>query len=500
MTPFKRNGGGARLAGIAALLAAFIPVARASGPYEPTRESISAHQVPEWFEDAKFGMFIDWGLYSVAGWAPPSERGAIYPDWYVRRMYVDEIVRAYHARTWGAGFTRDDFIPLFTAKKYDPELLARIAKDSGMRYVVPFCKHHDGFCLCPSSLTDRNAMKMGPGRDLIQPLVAACRRAGLKFGFYQSLEEWEFPLLGGDGRLQMRIWNPEKGTTTIDPYDGGYLRGKIAGKRPLRDYARDYIVPQTLEFVERYDPDLLWFDGDWTETQEAFGTYSIVAAYYNRAVGRKEVAVNDRLGKTRGEAGDFYTSEYGEVEGKPFDFAKGLSHKWEECRGISQSFGYNRDDTDGSVLTATELVHMLAAIVARNGNLLLVVNLDGEGALPELQRARLSEIGRWLSINGEAIYGTRPWERAGDGPRVFFTRSKDGSELYAICFDWPAGSAVFHGVTARPGGEITMLGSRVSLKWSQEAGGLKVDVPGELGHPKPCEHAFVFRIPLPVKG
>ena len=484
--------------GFAALLAAVIPEVRASNLYKPTRESISTHQVPEWYEDAKFGMFIDWGLYSVAGWAPPRERGATYPDWYLHRMYVDQIFKEYHAQTWGAEFTRDDFIPLFMATKYDPDLLATIAKESGMKYIVPFCKHHDGFCLWPSSLTDRNAMKMGPKRDLIQPLVAACRKAGLKFGFYQSLEEWEFPTLTDGGRLQMRIWNPEKGTTVIEPYDEGFLRGRIIGKRPVRDYAEDYIVPQTLEFIKRYDPDLLWFDGDWTETQEAFGTYSIVAAYYNNAIGRKEVAVNDRLGKTRSEVGDFYTSEYGEVEGKPFDLAKGRSHKWEENRGIGQSFGYNRNDTETSVLAATELVHMLATIVARNGNLLLVVNLDGEGALPELQRARLSEIGRWLSINGEAIYGTRPWERADDGPRIFFTRSKDSTELYAICFDWPAGSITFHGVRARPGGEITMLGSKLPLKWSQETAGLKVNVPSELSNAKPCEHAFVFKIPLLV--
>ena len=246
-------------------------------------------------------------------------------------------------------------------------------------------------------------MDMGSKRDLIGPMVKACRRVGLKFGFYQSLEEWEFPLLASDGRLQMRIWNPEKGRTTVEPYDETFLRGKIAGKRPVHDYARDYILPQTMEFVRRYDPDILWFDGDWTETEEAFGTYSIVAAYYNQAAGRKEVAVNDRLGKTRGEVGDFYTSEYGGVEGKPFDLAKGRIHKWEENRGISQSFGYNRNDPAQSVITATDLVHMLVETVAHNGNLLLHREFGREGALPELQRVRLAEIGLWLSVNGEAI-------------------------------------------------------------------------------------------------
>jgi alpha-L-fucosidase len=500
MTHWGENDGRCFLFGIAALCAIGVAEVRAAETFMPTRESISTHSVPEWFEDAKFGMFIDWGLWSVAGWAPPAEHGPIYPDQYLHRMYSNAQYKAYHARVWGAGFSRDDFIPFFTGKKFDAELLAAIAKESGMKYIVPFCKHADGFCLWPSSFTDRNAMEMGPKRDLIRPLVTACRREGLKFGFYYNLEEFEFPVFNDDGQLQMRIWTPETRKTIIEPYDDGFGRGKITGKRPVRDYASGYIVPQALEFIQRYDPDLIWFDGAWTELPEALGTYAIVAAYYNQAIGRKNVAVNDRLG-IECDLGDFNTDEYGwAIGGKPFDFIKQHNHKWEECRGISQSFGYNRDDTEANVITAAELVQLLATVVARNGNLLLVVNLDGEGALPEVERVRLAEIGRWLSVNGEAIYGTRPWKRADDGPRIFFTRSKDSTELYAICFDWPAESATFHGVRARPGGEITMLGSRVSLKWNQAAADLRVNVPNELRNAKPCEHAFVFKIPLSVDG
>jgi alpha-L-fucosidase len=466
----------------------------AGDEYKATRESISTHAVPEWFEDAKFGMFIDWGLYSVAGWAPVPEKGATYPDWYVFRMYTDDRFKEYHAKTWGPKFTRDDFIPLFTAKAYDPDKLAQIAKDSGMRYVVPFCKHHDGFCLWPSQTTGRNAGEMGPKRDLIRPLVDACHRDGLKFGFYQSLEEWEYPLIGQDGKPHLRLWDT-KSPGRVVPYDAEALKGKIAGKRPVRDFTRDYLVPQTEEFIDRYDPDILWFDGDWTEDAETFNSYEMVAHFYNHASGRKEVVVNDRLGKTRSKVGDFYTSEYGAVHGKPFDLASGLRHTWEECRGISQSFGYNRQDNEKSIISGTQLIQMLANIVAYNGNLLLIVNLDGDGALPELEANRLAEIGKWLKVNGEAIYSTRPWQKAADGDRIRFTRSKDGSILYAICFDWPK-HLVLHGVSAEAGSQVQMLGTDAILKSHQEGQDLAVDVPEELEKSKPCDHAYVLKIRL----
>ncbi|MDR3217363.1 MAG: alpha-L-fucosidase, partial [Dysgonamonadaceae bacterium] len=154
------------------------------GPYSPDVNSIRTHTCPEWFRDAKFGMFIDWGLYSVAGWSPKREKGAMYPDWFMADMVHGKGHKEYVKKTYGDGFQPDDFIPMFTAENYQPEKLMQIAADAGMKYVIPFCKHHDGFCLWPSSYTDRDAMDMGPHRDLIRPLVNECSRLGLKFGFY----------------------------------------------------------------------------------------------------------------------------------------------------------------------------------------------------------------------------------------------------------------------------------------------------------------------------
>jgi alpha-L-fucosidase len=459
--------------------------------YEPTWESLARHEMPAWFEDAKFGMFVDFGLYSVAGWAPIPDKGPTYPDWYLHHMYGEW--RDYHVKTWGATFERDDFIPLFTAKAYDPEGLVRLARQAGMRYIVPFAKHHDGFCLWPSRTTGRDAGDLGPRRDLIGPLAQAARRHGLKLGFYTSLDEWEYPVKDAGGALKLRVWNSKRDATLVS-YDAAAVKGKIGGKIPVADYARDYLVPQTLEFIDRYDPDILWFDGDWTTDAEAYRSLEMVAYFYNRAAGRKEVVVNDRLGKTRGRRGDFYTSEYGLVHKQAFDLSKGAAHKWEENRGISQSFGWNRQDTEASVISATAFVHMLANIVAHNGNLLLIVNLDGDGALPKLQAQRLLEIGRWLDVNGEAIYETRPWKQAAEGESVRLTRSKDGRHVYAISLGWPGRTFRLKSVTPAPRSKITMLGVPRPLAWRRERGELVIDIPPALDERRPGDHAYTFKI------
>jgi alpha-L-fucosidase len=462
------------------------------GKWKPTPESIDAHQAPDWFLDAKFGMFIDWGLWSVAGWAPKKEKGAMYPDWYELRLDTDSAFIKYHEKNWGKDFKRDDFIPLFTARDYDPEKLVKLAADAGMKYVVPFSKHHGGFCLWPSAYTQRDAGDMGPRSDLIKPMVESCKKQGLKFGFYFSIEEWEYPLLDEKGNIKPRFWEIKNRPSLEE------LEKRAGGKIPVKDFAKDYIIPQAVEFIDQYDPDLIWYDGEWTTDVNELGTYEISSYFYNQAEGRKEVAVNDRYGikdgkRLRFERGDFFTSEYHSLT----DDSKKSNHAWEECRGISQSFGYNWQDTEDNVISSKAFIDMFVDIVAKGGNLLLIVNLDGQGALPELQEKRLIDIGKWLKVNGEGIYSTRSYAQQVEGP-VSYTQSKDGRYLYAILKDWPGIKLNLKGVHPIKNSKIEMLGNDQNLKWIDTTDGISIDLPSKIQDPenRPCNYAWIVKIRL----
>ncbi len=464
-----------------------------NGKWKATSVSVDSHQAPEWFKDVKFGMFIDWGPWSVAGWAPKREKGAMYPDWYEFRFDTDTSFFKYHKKNWGDNFKRDDFISLFTASKYQPEKLVDIAKAAGMKYIVPFSKHHGGFCLWPSSYTMRDAGDMGPKRDLIKPLVESCKNKGLKFGFYFSIEEWEYPLIGNSGELQNRGWGWRGGIKQFTPD----LEKKISGKIAVKDFAQDYLVPQATEFIDMYDPDIIWYDGDMSSiSAEQLKTYEIASYFYNKAEGRKEVAINDRYGTQdkkwlRSIRGDFFTNEYGDMEKE----AKKTTHAWEACWGISQSFGYNWQDTDENVISSKEFIDKFVDIVAHGGNLLLIVNLDGQGALPKIQENRLRDIGKWLKVNGEGIYSTRPFTRQIDG-KVAYTKSKDNQYVYAIMKEWPGNELYLKDIQPAKDTEIKMLGYTKPLEWLNSADGITVKLPDQFQEPnkRPCDYAWVIKI------
>ncbi|MDR3246157.1 MAG: alpha-L-fucosidase [Prevotellaceae bacterium] len=467
------------------------------GPYS-TVNSIRNHECPEWFRDAKFGMFIDWGIYSVPGWAkqPTKEGNACYPDWYLHDMVFNKSVKEYHEQTWGQDFMPDDFIPMFTAENYEPEKLVQLAAEAGMKYIVPFCKHHDGFCLWPSSYTGRDAMDMGPRKDLVRPLVDECSRLGMKFGVYFSVEEWCTPMIiNGEKKIVTIDW----GKHGIHPWNPAEIKNVMSGKYFIDgDDYNDYQTPQAKEFIDKYDPDILWFDGEWHYLMEEIHTPEIISYFYNKAQGRKEVAVNDRNGRSRLRIGDFFCSEYHSI---PNEIK--LMHPWEENRSISRSFGYNRSDTEENILSADGFIDLFTRTVSENGNLLLIVNLDGKGALPEMQASRLREIGKWLKVNGEAIYDSRPWTVTNlDEGKIRFTQSKDKSTVYAICTDFPDKELVLKYLYLTKDSKITMLGAEnIELEWKaitdrDHKFDVAIQIPESLYANRKNEYAWVFKIKL----
>jgi len=461
------------------------------GPFKADHESIGTHACPEWFSDAKFGMFIDWGPWSVAGWAPQAKL-ATYPDWYERRLFKE--YRDYHLKAWGEDIRPDDLIQLLRPDEFHPEGFTTLAKAAGMRYVVPFLKHHGGYCLWNSSFTHRNSVEWGLRRDFAKELSAACQGAGLRYGAYVSLGEWNYPIIkdGGLYTSGLDVWTthsqkpPEK-VTAETPF--------ISGKIPVNDYTREYLVPSLKELIDNTNPDMLWFDGEWGAAPTVWCAPEISAYFYDRAATRgQEVCINDRMGKdTRGKPGwgDFYTSEFHVIKGFQ-------SHPWEENRSLSHSYGYNWEESfdDRYVLGEAESLDMLLRVVANGGNLLLMVSPDGSGRVPPNQEKRLRFIGNWLDRNGQAIYATRPVGLKEQPAWGYVTRSKKSDHLYLIVRHWPqdgmlhvpvvvkTGAARLIGAEAKP--EITDDQSGLTVKLADikppdpNASVIEVDVEGEI--------------------
>jgi alpha-L-fucosidase len=450
--------------------------------YEPTWGSLDGRPIPGWFQDAKFGIFIHWGVYSVPAWIRVTEgRYASYAEWYYARV-MGEIKGGedFHERTYGADFQYRDFAPLFTAELWDPEFWADLFAESGARYVVLTSKHHDGFCLWPTRSPFKagwNSMDIGPRRDLVGDLTRAVRARGLRMGLYYSLIEWE---TNRTGRTPSGRYIPQE---MMDRYG-----------IPLERYVDDHVIPQLKELVTEYQPALIFSDaGEWDEDEDFWKTKEFLAWLYNSAPNRDEVVVNDRWAKGMpGQHGDYFSSEYQDAEGV------GVDHPWEESRGMGRSYGYNRAENIDHYRTSAELVHELMDVVARGGNLLLNVGPTADGRIPVMMQQRLRDVGSWLRINGEAIYGTRPW-REGSGfdvgdetaePR--FTRK--GNDLYLLLDRWPRGDVRIVGLKPTPGTRVTLLGFEGPVEWWAEDDTLTIVPPLMSPAQVPSSLAFVFKV------
>ena len=477
----------------------------------PTLDSLNRRPVPQWFEDAKFGIFIHWGLFSIPAFA--AKTGSIsdafknqydiavaqtpYCEWYWNAIKVPESDSAkFHAATYGEA-RYQDFRAAFRKglEQWRPGDWARAFADAGAKYVVLVAKHHDGFCLWPSGVRNPHESNWTTQRDIVGELADAVRAQGMRFGIYYSGGiDWTF--------------NREALRTLAD----------FMGSTPDGDYPA-YADAQMRELIARYRPSVLWNDISWPAPLD--DELRLFADYYEAV---PEGVVNDRwLPMTPERAAlrdpaarrgldamlkahlanapsrgiipqlpphcDFRTPEYA-----AFDDIQ--DKKWEATRGISHSFGFNRNDTDADYASVETLVHDFIDAVAKNGNLLLNVGPRGiDAQIPGEQLARLHGFGQWLRANGEGIYGTRPWTRfageAADAIAVRFTR-KPGT-LYAHLLGTPkAGEVVLLGDDLPDCGKATHLASGGAVAAERVSAGLKLT----LREPIPEAPAQGFKLPL----
>jgi len=437
----------------------------AQEPYQPTWESLDRHKMPQWYDDAKIGLSMHWGVYSVPAWAP-REKEIAYAEWYGNRMKdPGNPTFNYHQQQYGTNHPYDQFIPLWKAESYHPDEWAKFAKAMGAKYMFITSKHHDGFCLWPSKYTDRNAMTMGPKKDLLGQYFAAARKEGLKVGLYYSLYEWFNPLYTGKDI----------------PY---------AGLKKVNNYVDDFMVPQIKELIDLYHPDFFFFDGEWDHPESFWKMKEVVAYYYNEAAKRnQEVFVNDRFGKEdRGKHGDLYNVEY--------SFEKGneglLNHKWSFWQGIAKTFGYNQDTDKEDCLSPKQFIDKVIDGVSRNGNFDINVGPTAAGIIPDYEQYPLLQLGQWLAVNGEAIYGTRYWSTQKEDDARFTAK---GDDVYAIFLKWPGEEFKLKSVKPVAGSKITMLGVPGDLEWTwNEASGLTIKYPRHKGRPTSCSYAWALKI------
>lgn len=460
----------------------------AAGPFVPTWESLAAYRAPTWYQDAKFGIFVHWGVYSVP---------AFGNEWYPRNMYQqDRPEYAHHIATYGphTEFGYKDFIPDFTAAAFDPAAWADLFRRAGARYVMPVAEHHDGFPLYACSYTDWSAVKMGPRRDLIGELAAATRAAGMVFcvSFHRA-ENWFF--FNGGMSFPSDVQD--------ERYAGLYGRRRLEEEQPAPEFLDEWLL-RVCELVDLYRPQVVWFD--WWIEQPAFAPYlqRFAAFYYNRGVAwGQEVAINYKHGAFP-EGTAVWDIERGQS-------ASLRGHFWQTDTAVAKnSWGYT---TAQEYKAAGDLVHDLVDIVSKNGALLLNIGPRPDGSIPEGDAEILLEIGAWLEVNGEAIYGSRPWKLFGEGPtqvvegsfkdtaRARFTGddiryTTQGSTLYATLLGWPGASATLPalgrgaGLLDRPIDKVELLGHPGALAWDQQDAGLHVTLPGQ----PPCRHAYVLKI------
>ncbi len=470
----------------------------AQGPFAADWGSLRGYRVPAWYTSGKFGIFIHWGVYSVP---------AFGTEWYPRMMYQkDNPVYEHHLTTYGLhkDFGYKDFVPQFTMHDFDASEWARLFAQAGARFVVPVAEHHDGFAMYDSDLSDWTAAKTGPQRDVVGQLAEAVRAAGLVFGVSSHRAEHHWFFDGGmtfDSDVQDPANAGLYGPAATAPQDHSTLDQAPPSKAFLEDW-----LARTCEIVDKYRPQLVWFD--WWIQHRAFEPYlqRFAAYYYNRAAEWGEgVAINHKY-----EAFPEGTAVFDIERGQVSELRGGF---WQNDTSVAKnSWGYTDDQDYKEVVS---IIHDLVDVVSKNGALLLNIGPKADGTIPKPEQAMLKEIGAWLTTNGEAIYDTAPWETFGEGPTavpegafsdtkrsaftsrdIRFTAKPDA--IYATVMAWPEAALTItllregSSLRAEEVAEVRLLGHGETLSWTQDGEGLHVELPAEpVG-----QHAYIVKIAL----
>ena len=455
--------------------------------FQPDWENIAQnYRFPEWFCDAKFGIFIHWGVYAVP---------AFGNEWYPRNMYmVDSKEYKHHLETYGdpAKFGYKDFIPFFKAEKFNAGEWAKLFKDAGAKYVVPVAEHHDGFSMYDSELNAWNSVKMGPKKDIIGLLKEAIESEGMVFGLSTHRAENTWFYNGG------MTFPSDVQDTTITLY-GRRLTPKETYDD---DVAREWLT-RTYELVNKYKPELIWFD--WTVNNPVLMPYfnKFLAYYYNNALDwGKQVVVNTKQGyPTHIQVWDVERGKSGKI----------MKFPWQTDTSIGKKSWCYIDGEENK--TAEQIVHDLIDIVSKNGNLLLNIGPRADGTITGEQQAVLLDIGKWLKVNGEAIYATRCWKKLGEGDAestkgaftdntatVYTTRdmrfTTKGNDFFVIVLNWDETAGVLvksldkNTIADAKILHVQLLGSNEKIEWEQIGEGIRLSFPKT----KPCDFAYSFKI------
>jgi len=458
---------------------------RAQGRYQANWDSLKKYQTPGWFRDAKFGIFIHWGVYAVP---------AFGSEWYPRNMYQQgSPENKHHIEAYGpiSKFGYKDFIPMFKAELFDPVKWVALFKKAGAKYVVPVAEHHDGFAMYKTALSKWNAFEMGPHRDVIGELAAEIKNQGLVFGLSSHrIEHWFF--MNGGRKFDSDFLDQKN----MDFY--GPAREEM--EEPSTEHMNDWLLRCT-ELVNNYQPQLFWFD--WWIEQPAMAPYrkSFASFYYNKGLEWNKGVVINYKNAAYPDGIAVLDLERGKLGGI-------RKEAWQTDDAIgNKSWGYAAGNTFKS---AQYVITNLIDIVSKNGNLLLNIGPRADGTITDEETQTLLGTGKWLDVNGEAIYGTRPWKIFGEGP----TESASGSfvdqkipfnakdirftekagVLYAIALGIPAENTVIKALSSKAGNgtiaSVELMGSNEKLSWTQQDAGLVIKPVKTY----PSENAVVYTI------